>query len=210
MFAYPLSDTYFTMKSSIIGLLAVTSPLLAGELVPSHLPSSTKWMLHVDLDAMRASETGKAIFTRIEAEHGAKLVAFKRMFSLHPLKDLHDVTLYGDGKPDRGVALISGTFDRAHLEDVIKASDDYTATTYAGATLHSWRDKKKQQHAAFAADGLLVFSAHDDLLRQALDVLKANTPVPADSFFSADGGEPLISASARLSEIQMPGKLHAP
>ena len=131
------------MKNSIICLFALTSPLLAGELVPAHLPSSTKWMLHVDLDAMRASETGKAVFTRIEAEHGPKLVAFKRMFSLHPLEDLHDVTLDGDGKPDRDVALISGTFDRAHLEDVIKASDDYTATTHAGTTLHAWRDKKK-------------------------------------------------------------------
>ena len=194
------------MKNSILCLLALASPLLAGVLVPSRIPSSAKWMLHLDLDAMRSSETGKAVFSRIEADHGAKLLAMKRMFSLHLLNDLHDVTLYGDGKPEHAVALISGNFDRAHLEDVIKASDHYATTTHSGTMIHSWKDKKKHQHAAFAADGLFVFSAQDDLLRQALDVLKANAPVPADPFFNADGGKPLISASARLSEIEMPAE----
>ncbi len=192
------------MKNPLFCLVALAAPLLAGELVPSQIPPSTKWMLHVDLDAMRSSETGKAVISRIAADHGAKLLALKRMFSLHLLDDLHDVTLYGDGQPEHAVALISGTFDRAHLEDVIKAADAYETSTHAGTTIHSWKDKKKSQNAAFAADGLLVFSAQDDLLRQALDVLKANVQVPADPFFNADGDKPLISASARLSEIEMP------
>ena len=59
-------------------------------------------MLHADLDAIRSSETGKAVFSRIEADHGAKLRAFKRLFSLHPLNDLQGVkfklrTKYRDG-----------------------------------------------------------------------------------------------------------------
>ena len=57
---------------------------------------------------MRGSQTGKTVFARIEADHGAKLRAFKRMFSLHPLADLQGVTLYGDGKPKQAVALING------------------------------------------------------------------------------------------------------
>jgi hypothetical protein len=192
------------MKTTILLLLGLAAPLFAGEMVPAQIPSSAKWMLHADLDAMRASETGKKIFTRIEDEHGAKLRAFKRMFSIHPLTDLHGVTLYGDGKPEHAVVLIDGTFDREHMEDVVKAADDYKESSHAGFTVHNWDDKGKDQHAAFASDRLLVFSHQADLLKDALDVLKANAPASADPFFTAEGGKPLLAASAKLSEIDMP------
>jgi hypothetical protein len=192
------------MKPNLLFLIGLAAPLVAGEMVPSQIPASAKWLLHADLDGMRASETGKKIFTRIENEHGAKLRAFKRMFSIHPLTDLHAVTLYGDGKPEHAVVLIDGTFDRAHMEDVVKAADDYKESSHAGFTVHNWDDKGKDQHAAFASDRLLVFSHQEDLLKDALDVLKANAPASADPFFTAEGGKPLLAASAKLSEIDMP------
>ncbi|MCW1926603.1 hypothetical protein OKA05_28885 [Luteolibacter arcticus] len=192
------------MKTTVLFLAALAAPLFAGEMVPSQIPASAKWLLHADLDAMRGSETGKKIFTRIEDDHGAKLRAFKRMFSIHPLTDLRGVTLYGDGKPEHAVALIDGTFDRAHMEDVVKAADDYEESSHAGFTVHSWEDKGTGQHAAFASDQLLVFSRQKDLLKDALDVLKANAPASADPFFTAEGGKPLLAASAKLSEIDMP------
>jgi len=192
------------MKTTILLLLGLAAPIFAGEMVPAQIPASAKWMLHADLDAMRGSETGKKIFTRIEDEHGAKLRAFKRMFSIHPLTDLHGVTLYGDGKPEHAVVLIDGTFDRAHMEDVVKAADDYKESSHAGFTVHNWDDKGKDQHAAFASDRLLVFSHQAGLLKDALDVLKANAPASADPFFTAEGGKPLLAASAKLSEIDMP------
>jgi len=192
------------MKTTAFFLLGLAAPLFAGEMVPSQISPSAKWLLHADLDAMRASETGKKIFTRIEDEHGAKLRAFKRMFSVHPLTDLHGVTLYGDGKPKHAVVLIDGAFDRAHMEDVVKAADDYRESSHAGFTIHHWNDKGKDQHAAFASERLLVFSHQEDLLKDALNVIKSNTPASADAFFTAEGGKPLLAASARLSEIDMP------
>ncbi|HEY1123537.1 MAG TPA: hypothetical protein VGE67_18110 [Haloferula sp.] len=192
------------MKTTALFLIALAAPLFAGEMEPSQIPASAKWLLHADLDAMRGSETGKKVFARIEDEHGPKLRAFKRMFSVHPLTDLHGVTLYGDGKPQHAVVLIDGAFDRAHMEDVVKAADDYKQSSHAGFTVHNWDDKGKDQHAAFASDHLLVFSHQESLLKDALDVLKANTPASADPFFTAEGGKPLLAASAKLSEIDMP------
>lgn len=192
------------MKTTLLFLLALAAPLFAGEMVPSQIPASAKWLLHADLDAMRGSETGKHVFARIEDDHGAQLRAFKRMFSVHPLVDLRGVTLYGDGKPEHAVALIDGVFDRAHMEDVVKAADQYQESAHAGFTVHTWKDKGSKQHAAFASDSLLVFSRQQELLESALDVLKANAPAAADPFFTTQGGKPLVAASARLSEIDMP------
>lgn len=192
------------MKITILCLLAVIPPLHAAPVVASQIPASAKWTLHLDLDAMRESETGKAVFARIESEHGAKLQAFKRISSVHLLNDLHDITLNGDGKPEHAVALIHGSFDQAHMVDVVKASDDYSEETYSGFTIRSWKDKKKIQHAAFANEGLLVFSHQEDALKQELNVLKANAPATADPIFSGNGGKPLIAATANLGEIELP------
>jgi hypothetical protein len=193
------------MKSLVFALVALAAPLHAAELVPSQVPVAARWHLHADLDAMRASTTGKAVFARIEADHGARLRAFKRMFSVHPLHDLRGITLFGDGRPDHAVALIEGRFNRAHLEDVVKAADGYEAGTHAGLTVHHWIDQGVPQHAAFAREDLLVFSRQRDSLLQALDTLKAQVPAEREAFFASHGGKPLIAARVRLSEIEVPG-----
>jgi hypothetical protein len=90
------------------------------------------------------------------------------------------------------------------MEDVVKAADDYKESSHAGFIVHNWDDKGKDQHAAFASDRLLVFSHQEGLLKDALDVLKANAPASADPFFTAEGGKPLLAASAKISEIDMP------
>jgi hypothetical protein len=193
------------MKALVLSLFALAAPLHGGEIVPSQVPAAANWQLHADLDAMRASTTGQAVFARIEADHGAKLRAFKRMYSVHPLNDLRGITLFGDGQADHAVALIDGRFNRAHLEDVVKAADGYEASIHAGLTVHHWNDKGIPQHAAFAREDLLVFSRQRELLHQALDTLKMNVPAERDAFFAGEGGKPLIAASVRLSEIEIPG-----
>lgn len=192
------------MKNTILCLLASAASLTAGELTPNQIPASAKWLLHGDIEGMRASETGKAVFQRIEADHGAKLVALKRMFSLHLLNDLKDVTLFGDGKKDHAVVLFEGNFNRAHIEDIVKAADEYSEAAHEGYTIHSWKDKGKTQHAAFATQNLLVFSLQEDLLREELDVLKANAPAAENPILPAAGSKPLIAAGAKLADIDIP------
>jgi hypothetical protein len=189
----------------MMAALAVSAPLPAGELEPGKIPASARWMLHADLDAMRESWTGRAVFDRIEGDHGAQLRAFNRMFGLHPLKDLAGLTLFGDGQPDQAVALISGKFDREHLEDVVAAADGYAMARHADFTIHTWRDGGVLQHAAFADDGLLVFSRQERSLKQALDTLRAEPAPPREPAFAAAEGRPLIDARALLSAMELPG-----
>lgn len=192
------------MKTTAI-LLFSAATLGAGELSPNQIPPNTKWLAHVDLEAMRSSETGRLVFERIEADHGAKLRAVKRMFSLHPLKDLRDVTMFGDGRKDHAVLLLDGTFDREHIDDLLGAADDYKESDHHGVTVRSWKDKGITQFAAFATPELIVFSRQEDLLRQELDTLKANTTAADTSaILPAAGSKPLIAMGAKLSDIEMP------
>lgn len=191
------------MKTTALFLISAAT-LSAGELSPNQIPSNTKWLAHIDIEGMRSSETGKVVFAHIEADHGAKLRAVKRMFSLHPLKDLRDVTLFGDGQKDHAVLLLDGTFDRGHIDDLLGAADDYKESDHNGVTVRSWKDKGVGQYAAFATQELIVFSRQEDLLRQELDVLKANTPATDNPALPAAGSKPLIALGATLAEIELP------
>jgi hypothetical protein len=193
------------MKRFVLSaLIAICAPLHAAELVPAQVPATAKWQLHADMDTMRSSATGSAIFAYLEARFGVKLQAFKRISSVHLLHDLHGVTLFGDGQPDHAVALLAGNFNRDHIEDVVKAADQYSATDFEGVTIHTWKDHHTTQHAAFAKDGLLVFSRQENALKSEITLLKANIPATADPIFTAHGGKPLLAAIADLSGIPLP------
>lgn len=185
-------------------LVAIAAPLHAAELVPAQVPATAKWQLHADMDTMRSSATGTAIFAYLEARFGVKLQAFKRISSVHLLRDLHGVTLFGDGQPDHAVALLAGDFNRGHIEDVVKAADEYSASDFEGVTVHTWKDKGMKQHAAFSNDGLLVFSHQENALKSEITLLKANIPATADPIFTGHGGKPLLAATADLTGIPLP------
>ncbi len=187
----------------LIALTALAAPLAAAELNPARIPASAKWLIHTDIDAIRASESGKAAYKFIEREHGDRLRALQRMFSLHLADDLAGITLHGDGKKDHAVAIINGTFDREHLEDIVKGADAYSSAAHGDFTIHTWTDKGHVQHAAFAADDLLVFSRQRPLLEESLDVIRGAAPATEDPLHTAPAGTHMIAA-ARMDGLDMP------
>lgn len=190
------------MKPHLLLLFALPAPAFAAELVPARIPATAKWQLHLDLDAARTSEIGKLIFSQIETEHGAKLQGLKRISGVHLLDDVHDVTFFGDGKPEHAVVLLNANFDKGHLVDVVKAADGYHAEVHGGITIHEWTDKDEPQFAAFASDQLLVFSRQGPAVKEELDLLQS--PPVSGAAALANTAPPLMSASANLSEIELP------
>jgi len=190
---------------------ALVAGLAAGEFVPSQVPATANWVAHADFDALRASETGKAVLDRVRGEHAGKLAELERMFALDPLKEVAGVTMFGDGEVGHAVALIDAAFDRGHLEDVFRGAANYLPASHAGVVIHMWDAQGVRQHAAFASNSLLVFSRQEAGLREALDVLSANVPVPLDRFFATSVGKPLVLARANLGRIARPkGTANAP
>jgi hypothetical protein len=194
-----------TMIRTLFSLIALTSPLLAGGLLPSQIPASAKWVFHVDMAAIRDSATGRAILGHVEAEHGDQLRAASRMFGFHPVQDMHGVSLHGDGTKDHGVAIFHGKFDREHLEDIVRAAEGYSSSRHGDHTVHSWRDKGSIQHAAFIGADLLVVSRQKNLLEANLDVTDGKAPASEDPLFTAEQPAGSLGiAAARLSGMALP------
>jgi hypothetical protein len=191
----------------IIAIAIATATAHAGPWHPQQVSAEAQWMLHADLDGMRATAIGRGLAASIEQSKGRQLRAFKRMFSVNPLTDLDSVTLYGPGAKDQAVALLEGRFDRAHIEDVIGGADDYRPHDHGGVTVHQWTDQKKSQFAAFAADNRIVFSEREALVHHALDVLAGKAAAAADvPFFTAGPGAPVLHGFAMLEAIEMDGR----
>jgi len=176
-----------------------------GEFDPTRVSPDAKWWLHADLAAARDTEVGKRVVAAIDEKKGAQLKALKRMLSINPLTELRGITLYGDGRRDRAVAIIEGSFDRGHLEDLVRAAEDYSSRELEGATVHTWTDKGKRQHAAFVRDDLLAFSHFENLLEGSLATFRSGSGIATDPFVAAGAGAPFLVGAARLSEVEMKG-----
>jgi hypothetical protein len=196
------------MKTSIFSLLvALALPLTAGQWQPAHISPEAKWLVHADFDAMRNSESGKAVFSLLEADQGKQLRALSPFFALQPLNQLHGITCYGDGKFHHATALIAGQFDRPLIENLVKIAPGYAGFSHAGFDVHSWLEKGTKQYAAFASDGVLVFSRQEQGLKQALDVFQTPTAHPVPEFLALEAGQPLVVARARMADMDLPADL---
>ncbi len=196
------------MKASILSLsLALVFPLSAAPCVPAQVSPEAKWLVHADFDAMRGSETGKALFSLLEADQGKRLRPISTFLAMQPLDALHGITLYGDGNFGHAAALVDGKFDRALLENIVRTTQGYAGFTHAGYSVHTWLESGIKQHAAFASDNLLVFSKQEEGLKKALDILQSPSPLPPGPLLAAESGAPLVMARAQLAEMALPEDL---
>ena len=187
-----------------LGLLLLTvHPAPATPFSASEVSQDAKWHLHADLDSMRSSTMGRLMVSAIEKKHEDKMKAAKRMFSLNPLTDLQAVTLWGPGEKDQGVALIRGTFDRAHLEDLIGAADEHSTSNHQSHTVHTWEDKGTTQHGAFVGNDLAVMGRQKELVTLALDVLDQRAPGMAEP--AAQAPSALLLGLADLQGLDLKG-----
>jgi len=145
------------------------------------VPADAVWMMHLDMDAARASTVVRRMYERAMALHPraeAMLTMAIGMTGMDPRKDLHDVTVYGrDTDKRNAVMVVRGKANRALLEKMVEKARDHRTMEHGGRTLHSWThrgrrgDKGETVVGAFQADDRMVFARSADAVRMALDVL---------------------------------------
>lgn len=160
-------------------LSLLTSPFLqAGQFDHTRVPGNAEWYLHLDLEQLRETKFGEVVIREISKDHDDKIAHIEGIFKINPLEDLHDITLFGDGKKDHAAVFIKGGMDREYLEKTITQADDYRVKAHGDVVIHTWMDDSgtKRQNAAFHGPDLLIFSDRGDLVRLALDTLAKKKP----------------------------------
>jgi len=166
----------------VVGLLLVTTAF-GGPLSRNQVSATANWVVHANYERFNSSQLGKLIRQELVTQGiEEKLVNFAQVFSFHPLNDVRDVTVYGNGKDrEKAVVLIDGNFNREKLEALVRMNPQHKEVAHGDITIHGWLHEERKHnevvnsfmmYGCFYQDKIVVMSAGVDSVKQAIDVLK--------------------------------------
>lgn len=165
----------------------------ASPLDPSVAPPRVTWIVHVDVEAMQASETGRFILANkqmldIDADD---LEEMNRILQLDMERDLKGFTVYNGPEGGEDDAIAVATFSaevEKQAERLAKEAPTFKKVVDGDFTYFSWVDKDEVRCAAIlpsrAGAGLrsVVIAADAPSLREAAAVVSGKSPsIGADS-----------------------------
>jgi len=176
-----------------IAVLLVAESAFAGSLQKHEVSRDANWMVHADYESFCKSTIGKLIRTELAVQGiEDKLKSFKTVYSFHPIDDIHDVTIYGQGEDkEKAVVLIEGQFDPEKLIAMVRMNAKHSEIPYGDVMLHRWlheerkKDKVETQmmYGCVLKGRLVAMSAGLDAVKQAVDVLKGSAENAAGRSF---------------------------
>lgn len=189
----PNSRVRCKMRISVVGMalvlaLGLDAVAQAAPLDLKQVPADAKWLVSVDVDAMRASTVVQNAWKKcLEMHPQAKHMGMVKSFiGMDPCTDLHGITMYGKelGK-HTGVMILSAKMDRKPLTKLAERAPDHKMVKHGDYEIHSWTAKHHGQSkpgaGAFYKDGI-VFASSVEELKAALDLLGGKgSSVSADS-----------------------------
>ncbi len=207
------------MNYRTLATVAAVLVLLAGRLPatratpfdPTLVPADSKYVLHVDMDALRPTKLWSAIDDRLVGNEafGAKMGLFEQGSGMHFPRDLHAVTLYGRAVgDDAAVVIVRAKMNRAQFMAAIQFADNYAADAFGKYDIASWDDDKRSMFGAFHDDGTLIFARSIDNVKSALDTMDGKQPaVAATDPLAAGAKQPALAyvAAAELASLAPAG-----
>jgi len=177
------------------GVLLASVPAAGGHLVKSRVSGSANWVAHVDIERFNDTQIGRLIREDLKNQGVEEnLKNFANIFSFHPLDDVRNVTIYGQGKkPEKAVVLIESRFNKEQLLMVLRFNPSYEESKYGEIVIHSWVDEKKQDpndsnagrmYGCFYNDELVVMGGGLEAVKQAIDVLNGSSRNAASGVFN--------------------------
>lgn len=163
----------------VLGLVAAVAT--AAPLDLGMVSADAVWLVHVDMDAARASTVMQRMHDRVMKMHPhleGMLKMGAGMTGIDPRKDVRDMTAYGaDTDKKNGVLIVRSKTNREFLEKMVEKARDHRTMEHRSRTVHSWTHKHGRGRkaepvsGAFFADDVLVFARTPERVAQAIDVL---------------------------------------
>jgi hypothetical protein len=184
----------FAAGITLLMILAVALAQ-AGPLDVKHVSADAKWLVHIDVDAMRSSTIlqrtwKKAIDTQGQGNVAAQLAAIRDQMCMDPTSDLHGILAYGSspGSPE-GILIVHAAVDQARFIEKVTKAPGYRTGNHRSFRWHGWVQSDGPAMCAFFKPDLLVFAKTEPMLAKGLDVLDGKSQ-------SVAAGHPLVAEPA--------------
>jgi hypothetical protein len=183
--------------------------LNAAPLEKKRISADADWMIHVDYDSFNKSRLGQIIRSEIiKREIEESLKNFKEEFSFHPLDDINNITIYGQGNErQKAITLIQGRFDKSKLLESVNKNPGYSQIKYGQFDIQQWQSTKtaitgdaneQMMFGSLYNKDLIIIGAKLSAIEHAIDVIEGKQPRAADSFF---GNRPIHSNNTFMQAI---------
>ena len=178
--------------------------------------ADAKWVVHVDVDAIRDSKVVQKAFQTcpLLKDSGKHFDNLRQHIGIDLRKDLHGVTLYGpDADKQHAVVIVFSTVDQKLLLDKAAHAADHKVTKHGAVEIHSWTmkhyGKTKPAAGAFYKPDVMVFAADASRVAAAIDVLDGKSAGITDSK-SPLGGHVYKGTTVLLRAIEIPANTRCP
>ncbi|MDA0833276.1 MAG: hypothetical protein O2955_09310 [Planctomycetota bacterium] len=174
----------------------------AGELMPAHVGADAKWVVHVNIEAIKAIPPVKEMHEKFlqKDKVQAKVKEISTMLGMNPTEDIFGVTAYSASyEQHKGVALIYvRNANRDKLVELFsRKHPDHKSTKYGDRTIYSWTESHRgcetKLSGTFASDGIILMGSGDDIVQTALDVI--------DGKKTAAGADAAILSGANANDL---------
>jgi len=202
---------------ALAAVLGLTTVARSEPVELKQVPADAKWLIHVDVDAMReATVVQKAYHKCMEMHKDAQkhFDKVREMLGLDLKKDLHGITIYGkDLDRHHGVVIVHADVNQKLLLEKAQKAPDHKVAKYGSFEIHSWTHKRgKESHTAFGTllqPNVLVFAGSEAAIHAALDVLDGKSPGITDEKSPLAGRLPpgatlIVRASAVGPQVKCP------
>jgi ribosome-associated translation inhibitor RaiA len=199
------------MKYLIAPFAALALTATVGNAAPfqvKNIAADAKWVIHVDVDAVRGDYIVKKAFETCPMlkDSGKHFDMGRDKIGIDLRKDLHGITLYGpDSDKKHAVVIVFSTVNKELLLEKAKKASDHKVTRHGGVEIHSWTmkhgTKSETAAGAFYKNEAIVFASDAEQVGKALDVLAGKSSGIADSRSPLSGRVRGATVIVRASEI---------
>ncbi len=165
------------MKKTLLTLLGLGLALTAGQAAKvdkTNISKDAKFVVHVDLDAVRASKIGATILKKVRQEQGReKLDALVDIIGFDPLTAIQGATMSGNGEEDNGILVVRHKADSNKLLAFMKLDEHYRKTEHGKHEIHGagGRGDGERGYVSFVNGTTSVLAPSRDLAGRGIDLV---------------------------------------
>ena len=165
------------MKKTLLSIVALALSLATGQAATidkANISKDAKFVVHLDLDAFRASKIGITLLEKIREDEGReKLDALVEIIGFDPLTAIHGATMFGTGEEDDGIIVMKHKADNAKLLAFMKLDEHYRKTEHGKHEIHGAGDRGdgKRGYVSFVNATTAVLAASRELAAEGIDLV---------------------------------------
>jgi hypothetical protein len=197
-------------------VLMMAAAAQAAPFQSKNVAADSKWVIHVDVDAIRDNYIVKKAFETCPMlkDSGKHFDMIRDKIGIDLRKDLHGITVYGpDADKKHAVLIVYTAADQKLLLEKAEKATDHKVRKHGDFEIHTWTmkhgSKSEAAAGAFYKSDAIVFAANAERVAKAIDILDGSTKGITE-LSSPLGGRPIAGATVIIRAFDLPADDRCP